>query len=101
MISATSLDTESIALIRDYANELMSCVLSFLIYLSLPCSPVPSSSPSSFPLLHSSPLCPTWTNSPRLNLWTTETSWMAKEKDRIFQREYEDTPLGYQNVSRS
>lgn len=27
--------------------------------------------------------------------------WMVKEKDRIFQREYESTPLNYQNIVRS
>ncbi|KAF8970982.1 MRG-domain-containing protein [Flammula alnicola] len=51
MIAGTSLDSESVALIRDYANELMI--------------------------------------------------WMVKEKDRIFQREYESTPLHYQNIMRS
>jgi len=51
MIAQTSLDSESVSLIRDYSNELMV--------------------------------------------------WMVKEKDRIFQREYESTPLNYQNVIRS
>ncbi|KAF8193795.1 MRG-domain-containing protein [Pholiota molesta] len=51
LIAQTSLDSESVALIRDYSNELMV--------------------------------------------------WMVKEKDRIFQREYENTPLHYQNIIRS
>ncbi|KJA22704.1 hypothetical protein HYPSUDRAFT_87295 [Hypholoma sublateritium FD-334 SS-4] len=51
MIAQTSLDAESVSLIRDYSNELMV--------------------------------------------------WMVKEKDRIFQREYESTPLNYQNIVRS
>ncbi|KAF9473209.1 MRG-domain-containing protein [Pholiota conissans] len=51
MIAQTSLDAESVLLLRDYSNELMV--------------------------------------------------WMVKEKDRIFQREYENAPIHYQNLIRS
>ena len=27
--------------------------------------------------------------------------YMVKEKDRLFQREYENAPLNYQNIARS
>ncbi|KAF8874523.1 MRG-domain-containing protein [Gymnopilus junonius] len=51
MIAATTIDPDSVVLIRDYTNELLN--------------------------------------------------YMAKEKDRIFQRQYENAPPEYQNVIRS
>ncbi|KDR72791.1 hypothetical protein GALMADRAFT_252054 [Galerina marginata CBS 339.88] len=51
MIAATSLDSDSVVLLRDYVSELMV--------------------------------------------------YMVREKDRIFQRQYESAPLDYQNVARS
>ncbi|PPQ90484.1 hypothetical protein CVT25_014767 [Psilocybe cyanescens] len=58
MIAATSLDSESVILIRDYANELMATLMVLI-------------------------------------------SYMVREKDRIFQRQYESAALDYQNLSRA
>ncbi|EPQ53213.1 MRG-domain-containing protein [Gloeophyllum trabeum ATCC 11539] len=51
MVANSTMDPESVSIVRDYVNELMQ--------------------------------------------------WMVKEKDRIFQREYESASLQYQNISRS
>jgi mortality factor 4-like protein 1 len=68
MIANSSLDPESVGLVRDYVNELLSCVTSFTC---------------------------------RVNKLIACNRWMVKERARIFQAEYENTNLQYQNISRS
>jgi mortality factor 4-like protein 1 len=69
MIAASTLDPESVGLVKDYVNELLRYAAS--------------------PLL------------PRYELSKRHDRWMVKEKDRIFQWEYDNASSIYISLSAS
>ena len=72
MVASSTMDPESVGLVRDYVNEL-------LVYVAVLCC--------SGKLIR------------RLILrWTR---YMVKERERIFVRQYESASVAYQNISRS
>ena len=76
MIAHSSLDAESVNILRDYANELLVYVSTFYSMAF-------------------------WFFSVCAETYVVSLRYMVKEKDRIFLREYESTAMAYQNVSRS
>lgn len=73
MIAGSTMDPESVGLVREYVTELMACVRSLSVSFS--------------PLL----LC-------SLGVYAR---FMMRERNRIFQKEYDSASLQYQNISRS
>ena len=72
MVASSTMDPESVALVRDYVNELMVYVFS-----------------------HSS------TFELRPHIYHHDFRWMVTERGRIFIGEYESASVAYQNISRS
>ena len=71
MVASSTMDRESVSLLRDYVNLLLQCVP----YLS-----VESVAYSTHCALY---------------------RFMVENKDRLFQAEYENTSSAYQNISRA